>query len=209
MALSAADRKRRSRAHNAGEHALCDPARCPDAAGGSVTSAVTYAAAVTPDAPAAAMPRPPQLGARGRRLWREVCAEGTMRPTELVLLEEACRLADRLDRLDRILRGDDAEWMRVRPVDDGQVYVVVLDKALAEARQQAATVKQILAELRASRAATPVRGRAAPAGPPAPGWGGRTAGRISGAGEQPPAVKGGRVADLAARIAARRPHAAG
>jgi hypothetical protein len=73
-------------------------------------------------------------------MWRELAAEG-LTPSERVLAEEACRLADRCDKLDRILRGDTAEWLkfRLRDVDSDE--------------QQAIALKLILAELRQSRAA--------------------------------------------------------
>jgi hypothetical protein len=79
-----------------------------------------------------------------------------------VLIEEAARIADRLDRLDAVLRGDEETWIRLAgDLEDGEVRVVV-DGALAEARQQATALKGIIAELRqagASRQAAPQRGR--------------------------------------------------
>src|SRR5690242_3325012 len=46
------------------------------------------------------------FGPRGARLWREMTAERPdLSPAERVLLEEACRTADRLDRLDAFLLG--------------------------------------------------------------------------------------------------------
>ena len=86
-------------------------------------------------------------------MWRELAAEG-LTPSERVLAEEACRLADRCDKLDRILRGDTAEWLkfRLRDVDSDEI-VLTVDRVLAEARQQAIALKLILAELRQSRAA--------------------------------------------------------
>ncbi|MEE3918209.1 hypothetical protein V2I01_04930 [Micromonospora sp. BRA006-A] len=45
-----------------------------------------------------------------------------------MLAEEACRTADRLDVLDRILRGDEDVWMRFRSLnDDGSVVSVVVN----------------------------------------------------------------------------------
>lgn len=88
------------------------------------------------------MKAPSGLGARGRRMWRESVAAWSLTPAHLVLLEEGCRLADRLDELDGIIRlvsrgsgGDPDE-----PVD--------ITKILAEARQQQTALKGIVAELR-------------------------------------------------------------
>jgi hypothetical protein len=74
------------------------------------------------------------LGPRGRALWREMNG-ATLDVSRRVLLEEACRIADRCDQLDDFLRGREEAWMRFQ--------------ALSEARQQAATLKALLAELRA------------------------------------------------------------
>jgi hypothetical protein len=141
------ERQRRSRAHRKGDHSLCDPARCH---GGDVTPGVTKP--VTP--------RAPQLGTRGRKLWDQVLAEGALQPGERVLLEEACRTTDRLDRLDRLLRGDEDVWLRFHSLnEDGSIVRVVVNNLLAEARQQQVALKQLLAELRQSRAAAPPDGK--------------------------------------------------
>ncbi|ANJ07150.1 hypothetical protein [Streptomyces parvulus] len=51
-------------------------------------------------------PRAPDgLGERGLRLWTDTLAELDMDPDELVLLEEACRLADELDEMGTLLAG--------------------------------------------------------------------------------------------------------
>lgn len=99
-----------------------------------------------------------------------------MDPAQIVILEEACRTADRLDRLDSILRGVDAEWLRLRlGADEGDV-TVVLAGPLAEARQQQTVLKQLLVALRLPDAETgvrpqrrPARGSNAPKGSVRPG----------------------------------------
>ena len=66
---------------------------------------------------------------RGDRLWAELNEAHTLDPMQQVILQEACRVADRLDSLDaRIGAGDDA--------------------ALTEARQQQNVMKQLLVSLR-------------------------------------------------------------
>jgi hypothetical protein len=86
-----------------------------------------------------------------------------MDPAQMVILEEACRTADRLDRLDAILRGVDAEWLTLRlGADEGDV-TVVLAGPLAEARQQQTVLKQLLVALRLPDAETGKRPQARPA----------------------------------------------
>jgi hypothetical protein len=91
------------------------------------------------------------LGPRAARLWRDLTAE-RLSPTERVLAEEACRAADRCDRLDAFLRGRSDAWLTFRDRgDDATTVDVVIDKALAEARQQQLALKGLVAELRTSR----------------------------------------------------------
>lgn len=131
---SDAERQRRSRAHRKGDHSLCDPARCDG------TTPVTSQS--RPEG------KPRRLGPRGRRLWEEEGGDG-LTGTRRMVLEEACRLVDRLDRLDAILSGRDRAWLSLELADDGTVEVVV-DKVLGEARQHQLALKQLAAELRAS-----------------------------------------------------------
>lgn len=140
MATSAAERQRRSRAHRKGDHSLCSES----------CDGVTVTAPVTSTVTAPAGQELVEFSRRGRRLWRQMHASGaTFGPAETVLIEEACRLADRLDRLDALLRGDEDAWLRLRDrLDGGGQVVVILDSALGEARMHATALKQIVAELR-------------------------------------------------------------
>lgn len=110
-------------------------------------------------------------------MWAEMTTGEQLGPAQRVLLEEACRIVDRLDRLDAQLDGRD--WLSF-DVGRGGPVTVVVDRVLSEARQQAAVLKQIVAELRQSTAR-----------------------------QSRPAVKETGIADLAARIAARRDSSAG
>ncbi|WP_431976167.1 hypothetical protein [Micromonospora haikouensis] len=179
--LTATERQRRRRAHKNGDHSLCDPQRR------------ACAADAEPDRedPSQRDSPPASLRTRGRQLWRDVLAE-MPDPTALerVALEEACRVADRLDGLDRILRGEAATWVRLRPTRTAGEVTVVVDQVLAESRQQAATLTKLLGELRRGRAA----GRPAGKG---------TAGRAAPA-ANPGGGRGGGIIDLTARIAAAR-----
>jgi len=78
-----------------------------------------------------APPAPTALGARGRKLWRAITAQYELRLDELVLLEEACRTLDDVERLRLALVGADL-------------------LVLGSAGQQRA--HPLLGELRASRA---------------------------------------------------------
>jgi len=142
MALTSAERQQRSRKHKAGDHSLCDPGRC-ESAGAPLPPAL--------DADA--------LASRGRRLWREMTAAVELGPAQLVLLEEACRITDRLDRLDRVLRRrEDAAWLEVQSADpDGRVLRVVVDNALSEARHQATALRGLIAELTKTAGRSPAQ----------------------------------------------------
>lgn len=72
---------------------------------------------------------------RGERLWSELTEAHDLDPSQQVILQEACRCADRLDALDaRINAGE--------------------DDLLSEARQQQNVMKQLLVSLRLPDAAT-------------------------------------------------------
>jgi hypothetical protein len=117
-------------------------------------------------------------------------------PAHRVLIEEACRIADRMEALDRLLQGDAADWVElVEAKGDPDRLVVVIDSALSEARQHAMAYKQILAELR--------QGQKAKVGKPTPG---ATPGQASGTSE---AGGSSGLGDLTSRIAARRAQTAG
>ena len=103
---------------------------------------------------------PRNLGARGRKLWREIAADHTLDAQQKIMLEEACRTADRLERLDEALRGDESVWLRLLPSvdddDDTEVarFDLVITGPLSEARQQQNILKQLLASLRLPDVAT-------------------------------------------------------
>ena len=108
---TAAERQRRYRAHKRGDHSLCDPNRGCN----GVTPVTGGSAGSGPAAPTG-------LGARGHRLWAAL-AESIPGPAHLVLVEEACRIADRLDRLDRALV--DSEEIGVEPPDASNDFAMM------------------------------------------------------------------------------------
>jgi hypothetical protein len=162
---SGAERQRRlrerRRRHASGDHDLCIPGRCeakpiPDLdaeglnqGGGDAEEGVTRDVTAAPKIPVSQLPRPADLGERGRRLWDEMSAL-KLGPTHVLLLERACRLADRLARLDVLLEGGD--WLDLavqRTSTDTTLEVrVTVDRALGETRQHDVALKLLVAELR-------------------------------------------------------------
>lgn len=86
-------------------------------------------------------------------MWREMTSGGFPPPMQRLLLLEACRIADRLDKLDAQLNGE--SWLRFLADDEGTEITVVVDRVLAEARQQATALKQLIAEYRQASGAKP------------------------------------------------------
>ena len=126
---------------------------------------------------------PKGLGPRGRRLWRELVAAHQLGPAQLVLAEESCRLADRLDRFNAILAGDESTWFElVDPEGSGTTVTVTVTSVLSEARLTATALKGLITELRQATSREP--GQPAAADPAGGG--------------------GSNVTDLRARIAAAR-----
>lgn len=96
---------------------------------------------------AAPPPSPPRFGPRGERLWSAHRSQ-VKGERGLVMLDEACRIADRLDQLHALLKGETRLWCRlVELVEGGGVFDVRIDAALIEARQQANVLRQILTSL--------------------------------------------------------------
>lgn len=89
---------------------------------------------------------PPGLGDRGRRLWGESLAIWSLTPAHLVLLEEACRIADRLDLLNTMVRALSGD------VNPDVAQFADISGLLAESRQQSSALKLLLAEVRQGQA---------------------------------------------------------
>lgn len=117
------------------------------------TADVTDATSL-PDVPAG-------LLKRGRGLWDDKVAAVTGNPVALMVLAEACRAADRCERLDAQLRGRDKDWLRMSKIEpiihehveeEGVTVIdvsvtVVMNAPLREARQQQGILKQLLVQL--------------------------------------------------------------
>ena len=82
-------------------------------------------------------------------MWGEVTGSHDLAAPELEILTEACRCADRLEKLDEFLTGADVSWLELEQMrrDDREVRVTV-DAVLSEARQQQNILKQLIASLR-------------------------------------------------------------
>ena len=98
---------------------------------------------------------PARLGPRGAALWAEVTDSHDLGAPELEILTEACRCADRLERLDEFLTNDATFWFSLEQMrrNDSEARVIV-DGALSEARQQQNILKQLIASLRLPDATT-------------------------------------------------------
>ena len=89
----------------------------------------------------------------GRRLV-EALSQPSDAFTITVLVVEAGRIADRLEKLDGILSGDVATWAQLLDGRDGVVEVRV-DDALRHAGQQVTILRQVLGEIARQRSLTP------------------------------------------------------
>lgn len=97
----------------------------------------------------ASNPVPDGLNERGSRIWTAVVADVDVAGREILL--EACRTADRLDELDRIIHGDGVlELLRFRTNDSGDEVTVSFDNVLAEARQQQVAFQRLVQSLKLS-----------------------------------------------------------
>lgn len=75
-----------------------------------------------------------------------------MDPSGLLLLGEACRIIDRLDRLSGALNGSGRDWLKlgddIEELGRGKISVkIVVDGLLSEGRQQQLALKTLLAQL--------------------------------------------------------------
>lgn len=97
---------------------------------------------------------PDDLDDRGAQLWRDMGGSAEPDAGARLLLHEACRLADRMEKLDRLLRGDVDTWVTVELPRDGsedEPLRIKVDGALAEARLHVTALRQVLAQLRRIR----------------------------------------------------------
>lgn len=85
-----------------------------------------------------------------RAEWFRVAAlraKPEMSPGDLLLLEEACRLVDRSDRFDALIRGDINEWVCLEWPFEDQPARLVISSVVSEARQTVAELRQVVVRL--------------------------------------------------------------
>lgn len=92
-----------------------------------------------------------RLGLRGKEVWESISAEYLPDVATKLLVLEACRMVDRLDRLDKALKSN-GTWLRIaeesQSMDGRTVKIVIeIDSVLAEARQLAVALNAILHKL--------------------------------------------------------------
>lgn len=105
---------------------------------------------------------PAKLGRRGARLWKALGLTVDLTGGRLEIALEACRCADRLDRLDALITGDERAWAELRDAEGKTRAVLVIDNALSHSRMNQSTLRGLLAALGV------VNGEAGVAAPPAP-----------------------------------------
>lgn len=81
----------------------------------------------------------------GDRLRRELHVDGQAYDITR-MIDEAARISDRLDGMDRLLSGDAELWLSITEVRGGLLEVRV-DNVMMEARQSAAILRQLLSEI--------------------------------------------------------------
>lgn len=96
------------------------------------------------------LPEPPEyLKAKGRGLWNDLTRRYKFTDGALVLLGEACRTTDRLERMAAALSSRSTLWFEVGDIDlaeDAGVPVVV-NGMIGEARQLQTSLRQTLTQL--------------------------------------------------------------
>lgn len=98
--------------------------------------------------------KPVGMGPRAAALWDELY-EPKATVDRVVLIGEACRLTDRLDKLDLLLAGDIETWSILIFRSNQDTYELKIDGASSEARQTATALRQILSQLTAGQSESP------------------------------------------------------
>lgn len=102
------------------------------------------------------MQPPSGLESRGLELWEAATAASEFDAAGLVLLGEACRTADIIERLSAALRAGSQEWVRLSEEAEetapGVAKIqIVVNPLLGEVRQQRIALRTMLAHLKLGR----------------------------------------------------------
>ncbi len=100
------------------------------------------------------MARSAATSSAGRRLVAELSKDADPYPITLLIVE-AGRIADRLEKLNGLLTGERSVWLELKLGRD-QVAEVRVDNALSEARAQATVLRHLFAEIHRQRAGIPI-----------------------------------------------------
>lgn len=103
----------------------------------------------TPQVPEGVPAPPDWLKARGLELWIEVNQAHTLNASALILLGEACRTADRLERLAAALSSRSTMWFELGDLDQATELgiPIVVNGMIGEARQLQTSLRQTLTTL--------------------------------------------------------------
>lgn len=99
------------------------------------------------------MKPPTGLESRGRELWDAATAASDFDAAGLLLLGEACRTVDIIERLSAALKSNSQEWVRLSEeaevVAGGATKIqIVVNPLLGEVRQQRIALRTMLAHLK-------------------------------------------------------------
>lgn len=99
---------------------------------------------------------PHGLGARGLRLYKSIATGRKLSEIEIQNLVEACRISDRLEKLNDLINGDEDTWFRIKlpRTDEGTVELLINDP-MKEARMHAAQLRALLAPFEVERPEEP------------------------------------------------------
>lgn len=143
-----ANRARTAKRRSAASGGASSPAVSQGSGGGAPVGVA--AAERRPESSPAAVPAPAWLKERGRALWDQVTADYTLTPAALVLLGEACRTADRLERLAAALASGKTLWFELGDAAEGAEELgvpIVVNGMIGEARQLQGALRQTLSSL--------------------------------------------------------------
>lgn len=105
------------------------------------------------------VPEPPsELRDTGRAVWEAAHTAADLSAIHRHVLLEACRIADRLDRLHGAIGNHKKLWFELGEIDEEGIAAITISAPLAEARQQALAYENLLRRI---GALTPAQGKKA------------------------------------------------